>query len=113
MKERRRRKSLCEVRAVPKLMIPKKPETLGCPYLISSPDLSFLHEAASDEEARTRVKYEGTEADDDSKIISIGGPFSNVVTCESESVTFEEVLWRPGFIPESETALDSTGVPIR
>ena len=63
-------------------------------------------------EARRRVEDEGTEADDESEIISVGGPVSVVGGCESESVTFEEVVGRAGLISETETALDTAGLPI-
>ena len=42
------------------------------------PDLPILHEAVVGEEARRRVGDEGTEADDKSEIISVGGPLSIV-----------------------------------
>ena len=42
------------------------------------------------EEARGRVEDEGTEADEESEIISIGGFPSIVGVCESEGVTFPE-----------------------
>ena len=42
------------------------------------PDLPVLDEAASVEEAKIRVKDEGTEADDESEIISVVGPLSTV-----------------------------------
>ena len=56
---------------------------------------------------RRRVDDEGTEADDDSEIISLGGPVSLVGGCESEGVTFEEAVGRAGLISETNTALDT------
>ena len=64
------------------------------------------------EEARRRVDDEGTEADDESEVISVGEPLSIVAGCESEGVTFEEAVGRAGFISETETALDTAGPPI-
>ena len=57
-------------------------------------------------DVRRRVDDEGTEADDVSEIISVGGPLSIVGGCESEGVG------RAGLISEAETALDTAGVPI-
>ena len=48
------------------------------------PDHPILREAVVSEEARRRVQDEGTEADDESEIISVGGPVSLVRGCESE-----------------------------
>ena len=64
------------------------------------------------EEARRRVEDEGTEVDDESEIISVGGPLSILVGRESEGVTFEETVGRAGFISETETASDLAGLPI-
>ena len=63
-------------------------------------------------EVRRRVDDEGTEADDESEIISVGGPLSIVGGCESEGVTFEEAVGRAGLISETENALDTAGLPI-
>ena len=60
---------------------------------------------------RMRVEDEGTEADDESEIISVGGPLS-IAGGESEGVTFEEAVGRDGLISETETALDTAGLPI-
>ena len=46
------------------------------------PDPPIVHEAVISEETRRRVDDEGTEADDESEIISVGGPLS--IVCESE-----------------------------
>ena len=61
---------------------------------------------------RRRVDDEGTEADDESEIISVGGPLSIVGGCESEGVTFEEAVGRASLISETENALDTAGLPI-
>ena len=61
--------------------------------------------------ARRRVEDEGTEADDEWEIISVGGPLS-IVGGESKGVTFEEAVGRAGLISESETALHTAGLPI-
>ena len=64
------------------------------------------------EEARGRVEEEGTEAAGESEITSVGGPLSIVGGCESEGVTFEEAVGRAALISETETALDTAGLPI-
>ena len=74
------------------------------------PDLPIVHEAVVSEEARRGVGDEGTEADDESEIISVGGPLS--IVCESEGVTFEEAVGRAGLISETDNALDTAGLPI-
>ena len=77
------------------------------------PDPAIMREAAvSSGDARKRVDNEGTEADDESKLISVGGPVSLVRGCESEGVTFEEAVGRAGLISEKETALDTAWLPI-
>ena len=75
------------------------------------PGPPIVREAAVSEEARRRVENEGTEVDDESEIISVGGPLS-VVGGESEGVTFKEAVGRAGIISETETALDFAGLPI-
>ena len=75
-------------------------------------DPPIVGEAIVSEEARRRVEDEGTEADNESEIISAGGPLSNLVECESEGVSFEEAVGRAGLISEIETALDTAGLPI-
>ena len=74
------------------------------------PDPPIVHEAAVSEEARRGVDDEGTEADDESEIISVGGPLS--IVCESEGVTFEEAVGRAGLISETDNAVDTAGPPI-
>ena len=77
------------------------------------PDPPFVHDAViSSGVARRRVDDEGTEADDESQMISLGGLLSIVGGCESEGVTFEETVRSAGLIPETETALDTAGLPI-
>ena len=73
---------------------------------------SEVHEAVVGEEARMRAEDEGTDANDESEIISVGGPLSIVGGCESEGVTFEEAVGRAGFSSETETAFDTAGLPI-
>ena len=63
-------------------------------------------------DVRRPVDDEGTEADDESEMISLGGPLSIVGGCESEGITFEEAVGRAGLISETENALDSAGLPI-
>ena len=76
------------------------------------PDSLIVREAVVSEEARRRVEDEGTEADDELEIISVGGPLSIVVGCESGGVTFEEAVGRAGLISEAETSLDTAVLPI-
>ena len=64
------------------------------------------------EKVRRRVIDEGTEADDELEIISVGGPLSIVGGWESEGVTFEETVGRADLISETETTLDTAGLPI-
>ena len=66
----------------------------------------------SSENVRRRVDNEGTEADDESEIISLGGPLSIVGGCESEGVTFEEAVGRAGLLSETENTLDTAGLLI-
>ena len=73
-------------------------------------DPPIVHKAVVSEEARRGVDDEGTEADDESEIISVGGPLS--IVCESEGVTFEEAVGRAGLISETDNALDTAGLPI-
>ena len=63
-------------------------------------------------DARRRVDNEGTEADDDSEIISVGGPLSIVAGCKSVGVTFEEAVGRAGLFSETDNAPDTAGLPI-
>ena len=77
------------------------------------PDPPIVREAVmSSGDARRRVEDEGTEADDESEIISVVGPVSLVGGCQSEGVTFEEAIGRAGLLSETETALDTAGIPI-
>ena len=77
------------------------------------PDPPLVREAVmSSGDARRRVEDEGTEADDESEIISAGGPVSLVGGCESEGVTVEETVRRAGLFSETETAFDTAGLPI-
>ena len=76
------------------------------------PDPPIVREAVvSSGEARIRVENVGTEAGDESEIISVGGPLS-IIGGESEGVTFEEAVGRTGLNSETETALDTAGLPI-
>ena len=77
------------------------------------PDPPVVLEAVGgSEDVRRQVDDEGTEADDESENISVGGPLSIVGGCESEGVTFEEAVGRAGLISETENALDTAGLPI-
>ena len=86
---------------------------LECPLLISPPLIPpIVSEAVASKEARRRVDDEDTEADDESEIISVGGPLSIVGDYKSEGVTFEEAVGKAGLISETETALDTAGLQI-
>ena len=77
------------------------------------PDSPIVREAVGgSEDVRRQVDDEGTEADDESEIISVGGPLSIVGGCESEGVTFEEAVGRAGLVSETENAFDTAGLPI-
>ena len=77
------------------------------------PDPPVVREAVMNTgDARRRVEDEGTEADDESEIISVCGPVSLVGGCESRGVTSEDAVRRAGLISEAETALDTAGLPI-
>ena len=66
------------------------------------PDPPIVREAVVSEGARRRVQNDGTEADDESEFISVGGPLSVVGGCESEDVTFEEAVVRAVRISERD-----------
>ena len=77
------------------------------------PDPPIVREAVGGSaDVRRRVDDEGTEADDESEIISVGGPLSIVGGCESEGVTFEEAVGKAGLISETENTLYTAGLPI-
>ena len=89
------------------------PDVGVSPFDQFPPDPPIVREAvASSGDVRRRVDDEGTEADDESEIISVGRPLSIIGGCESEGVTFEEAVRRAGLISETENALDTTGLPI-
>ena len=76
-------------------------------------DPPIVREAVgSSGDVRRRVDDEGTEVDDESEIISVGGPLSIVGGYESKGVTFEEAVERAGLISETQNALDTAGIPI-
>ena len=77
------------------------------------PDPPIVREAVvSRGNVRRHVDEEGTEADDESEIISVGGLLSIFGGCESKGVTFEEAVGRAGLISETDNALDTAGLPI-
>ena len=77
------------------------------------PNPPIVREAVgSSGDVRRRVDDEGTEADDESEVISVGGPLSIVGGCESEGVTFEEAVRRAGLISETENMLGTAGLPM-
>ena len=79
------------------------PDAVVSPFGQIPPDPPFVREAVgSSGDVRRRVDGEGTEADDESEIISVGGPLSIVGGCESEGVTFEEAVGRAGPISETK-----------
>ena len=75
-------------------------------------DPIIVREAVVSEEARRRVEDEATEVDDESELISVGGTLSIVGGCESKGVYFEEAVGRAGLNSETETELDTAGLPI-
>ena len=89
------------------------PDAVVSPSDQFPPGPPIVREAVgSSGDVRRRVDDEGTEADDESEIISVGGPLSIVGGCKSEGVTFEEAVGRAGLILETENALDTAGLPI-
>ena len=87
------------------------PDVSMSPFGQFPPDPPIAREAVGgSEDVRRRVDDEGTEADDESEIISVGGPLS--IVCESEGVTFEVAVGRAGLISETDNALDTAGLPI-
>ena len=64
--------------------VPEQPRMLLCPLSVSSPLIPpIVREAVgSSGDVRRGVDDEGTEADDESEIISVGGPLSIVGGCE-------------------------------
>ena len=87
------------------------PDVSASPVGQSSPDPPIVREVVGgSEDVRGRVGDEGTVADDESEVISVGGPLS--IVCESEGVTFEEAVGRAGLISETDNALDTAGLPI-
>ena len=89
------------------------PDVVVSPFDQFPPDPPIVREAAgSSGDVRRRVDDEGTEADDESEIISVGKPLSIVGWCESEGVSLEEAVGRAGLISETENALDTAGLPI-
>ena len=89
------------------------PDVVVSPFGEFPPDPRIVPEAVeSSGDVRRQVDDEGREADDESEIISVGGPLSIVGGCESEGVTFEEAVGRAGLVSETENALDTAGLPI-
>ena len=89
------------------------PDVVVSPFGQFPPDPPIVREAVgSSGDVRRQVDDEGRETDDESEIISVGGPLSSVGGCESEGVTFEEAVGRAGLVSETENALDTAGIPI-
>ena len=89
------------------------PDAVVSPFDQFPPDPPIVREAVVSSGGTTRrVDNEGTEADDESEIISVGGPLSIVGWCESEGVTFEEAFGRAGLISETDNAPDTAVLPI-
>ena len=59
-----------------------------------------------------RKEDEGSAANDESEVISVGGHLANVVGYEPEGSTFEEAFARTGLISVTETVLDTTSLPL-
>ena len=61
------------------------PDAVVSPFDQFPPDPPIVREAVrSSGDVRRRMDNEGTEAHDEAEIISVGGPLSIVVGCESE-----------------------------
>ena len=76
------------------------PDVPGVPLIDQMPpDFSMLQEAVDDEEAMRQVENEAMKTDDESEIVSVGGPLSIVARCESEGNTFEEAIGKAGLVP--------------
>ena len=58
------------------------------------------------------MQDEGTEVENDSEIIFVGGLLSNIGGCELEGVIFEDAIGRAGLISETDTALDTARLPV-
>ena len=86
--------------------------TLEYPLLVNSAWYPHCSRGYCWWRGRRQLEGERTGADDESEIISVVGPQSNVGGCESEGVIFEEAVGRLGLILQAETALDTSGQPI-
>ena len=79
------------------------PDVVVSPFGQFPPDPPIVRDAVgSSGDVRRRVDDEGTEDDDESEIVSVGGPLSIVGGCESEGVIFEEAVRRAGLVSETE-----------
>ena len=83
-----------------------------CPLWSVPPDLHIGFEAVVGEEARRQVDGEGTDAGDESEIISVGGLLSLVGGCDLEGIILEEAVGRAGLISETDTTLFTAGLQI-
>ena len=89
------------------------PDVVVSPFGQFPPDPHIVREAVgSSGDVRRRVDDQGTEADDESEIISVGGPLSIVGGCKLEGATFEEAIGRAGLVSETENKLNTAGRPI-
>ena len=89
------------------------PDVVLSPYDQFPPDPPIVREAVGRSgDASRRADDEGTDPDDESEVIFVGGPLSIVGGCESEGVTFEEAVGRAGLISETENTLGTAGLPI-
>ena len=84
------------------------PDAVVSPFDQFPPDPPIVREAVgSSGDVSRRVDDEGTEADDESEIISVGRLLSIVGGCESE-----EAVGKAGLNSGTENALDTAGLPI-
>ena len=89
------------------------PDVSVSPFDQFPPDPPIMREAVGRTgDVRRQVDDEGTEADDESEVISVGGALSIVGGCESEGVTFEEAVGKAGLISETENTLYTAGLPL-
>ena len=75
-------------------------------------DLPISGEAVVEKQVMARAEAQGTEANDDSENVFVGGTLPNLAACESEVVIFEKAIGKTGIISETDTVLDLTGLPL-
>ena len=71
-----------------------------------------LDRAVREESAVVVAKVEGTEADDEDGVVSVGGTPSTIVGDESEGLAFEEAMRKVWLAREIDTISYITGQPL-